>query len=132
MSSLDPTELKNNVAFYSKYPNDKVLYEQLVPLTYSVGPATYSGPFYIPKTDVQRIANPIGKKAFINLLWSIDGTNYYPQKPILYQPGNPVPDGKVGATVGVSIDANWITFYFTHYYGSTVDFKIKYVLDNIL
>ena len=132
-SQLDPDALKDLLSLHSTYPVDKVLFEQTSPLVYVVGAATFSDPYYMPKTDVQVIPNPIGKKAFINLLWSIDnGNNYYPQKPILYQPGNPVPDGKIGATVGCNIDDDFITFFFTHYYGVPVTFHIKYVLDSIL
>lgn len=133
MSSIDPIALKDHIAFMSKYPMDKILYEQNTPITHSVSAAVDGGGgFYMPKTDIKTIANPIGKKAFITMKWSIDGVNYYPAKPILYNPGNPIPAGKVGATVGCSISATEIKFYFTHYIPSTVNFSMKYVLDSIL
>lgn len=100
---------------------------------YSVAAATLSGGFYLPKTDTYTIPNPAGKKCLINMIYSIDGgTNYYPQKYRLYQPGNPVPTGKLGAVAGASVDSQNITFYFTHYYGVQVDYKMFWVLDNIL
>lgn len=98
-----------------------------------VGPATLSGGIYIPKTDVYTIPNPAGKKCLINMVYSYDGgTTYYPQKYRLYNPGNPVPAGKLGAAAGASVDANNITFYFTHYYGFTLNFQLFWILDNIL
>ena len=123
--------VKELLAFHSLFPVDKVLFEQLTPITWGVGPATYDFGIYLPKPDVYQISNPIGKKALITMVWSIDGVNYYPCKPILYNPGNPIPAGEVGATVGCSIDANYITFYSTHYLGSSVTYYVKYVLDSI-
>lgn len=123
--------VKELLAFHSLFPVDKVLFEQLTPITWGVGPAVDGGGFYFPKPDVYQITNPIGKKAFITMMWSIDGINYYPNKPILYQPGNPIPAGEVGATVGCSIDDDYITFYSTHYIGAGVTYHVKYVLDSI-
>lgn len=100
--------------------------------THSVGAATLSGGFYMPKTDTLVITNPAGKKGLITMAFSIDGINYYPQKYRLYQPGTPVPAGRIGATVGAAVDDGFIYFYFTHYYGVQVDFTMKWVLDNIL
>lgn len=100
--------------------------------THSVSAATLSGGFYLPKTDVLEIANPAGKRALISMAYSIDGVNYYPQKYRLYQPGNPVPTGALGAVAGAGVTPDVIRFYFTHYYGVQVDFTMKYVLDNIL
>ena len=99
---------------------------------YAVGAATLSGGFYLPKTDTYTIPNPAGKKALINMIYTIDGVNYYPQKYRLYQPGNPVPAGTVGAVAGAACDASNITFYFTHYYGVTVNYTMFWILDNIL
>lgn len=100
--------------------------------THSVGAATLSGGFYLPKTDTLQIANPAGKKALISMVYSIDGVNYYPQRYRLYQPGNPPPSGRLIAVAGAAVDEDFITFYFTHYSGSTVNYTMKYVLDNIL
>jgi len=133
MSSIDPQAVRNLMSFMSQFPIDKVLYEQVeTPISHTVAAATFSDGIYLPKTDILTIVNPVGKKCFINMVWSIDGVNYYIQKPILYNPGNPVPVGKVGATVGCSISDTEIKFYFTHYLGVSVNFRIKYVLDNIL
>lgn len=100
--------------------------------THTVAAATLSGGIYLPKTDTLQIANPAGRKALISMAYSIDGVNFYPQKYRLYQPGNPIPSGRVGAVVGATSDNNYITFYFTHYIGSSVNFTMKWVLDNIL
>ena len=132
MSSIDPQALKELISLHSKFPLDKILYEELTPITHVVGGATPSGGIYLPKTDILTIDNPIGKKAFITMKWSIDGINYYPQKPFIYQPGNPVPAGKVGATVGCGIDDDHINFYFVHYLAASQTFRIIYVLDSIL
>lgn len=100
--------------------------------THSVAAATLSGGIYLPKTDTLQITNPAGKKALITMAYSIDGINFYPQKYRLYQPGNPVPSGQIGAVAGAAVDEQYITFYFTHYYGVQVDYIMKFVLDNIL
>lgn len=99
--------------------------------THSVGAATLSGGIYLPKTDVKIIANPIGKKAFPTMLFSIDGVNFYPQRYRVYNPGNPIPAGQLGAGVGMAVDANFIYFYFTHYIGATVDFTMFWTLDEV-
>lgn len=115
------------MSFMSLYPIDKVLFEQVeTPLTHSVG--AYGGSF--PKTDILTIPNPAGKKCFMSMVWSIDGVNYYNAKQFLYNPSsNP---SKQKATVGWALDDDYIYFYFTHYITATVNFSIKYVLDNIL
>lgn len=100
--------------------------------THSVAAATPSGGFFIPKTDILTIANPAGVKTLISMAYSIDGVNYYPQKYRLYQPGNPVPAGRIGAVAGAAVTATHITFYFTHYYGVQVNYTMKWVLDRIL
>lgn len=100
--------------------------------THSVSAATLSGGVYLPQTSELIIANPTGKKAFPTMVWSIDDSNYYPARPKLFQPGNPIPEGRLGATVGMMVNAQQIKFYFVHYYGVTVNFKMFWVLDNIL
>lgn len=133
MSSIDPLAVKDLMSFMSLYPIDKILFEQTeTPIEHTVAASYDNGGFVMPKTDILTIPNPIGKKAFINMKWSIDGVNYYPQKATLYNPGNPVPEGRTGATVGCCIDEDEIQFFFTHYYLVAVNFRIKYVLDNIL
>jgi hypothetical protein len=118
--------------FSSDYVIDKILSDFDGNTTnHTVGAATLSGGLYLPKTDTLTITNPISEKALITMIWSIDGTNFYPQKARLYQPGNPVPTGKIGATVGAAVDASNIYFYFTHYYGSSQDFTLFWTLDGI-
>lgn len=99
--------------------------------THSVAAATLSGGIYLPKTDVKIITNPIGKKALPNMIFSIDGVNFYPQRYRTYNPGNPIRAGQLGAGVGMAVDALNIYFYFTHYIGSQVDFTMKWTLDEI-
>lgn len=100
--------------------------------THSVAAATLSGGIYLPKTDIKIIANPVGKKALPTMLFSIDGLNFYPQRYRNYNPGNPIPAGQLGASVGMAVAADFIYFYFTHYIGSTVNFTMKWALDEII
>lgn len=99
--------------------------------TRSVAAATLSGGIYLPKTDIYTIPNPIGKKALPTMIFSIDGVNFYPQRYRVYNPGNPIPAGQLGAGVGMAVDAQYIYFYFTHYIGAQVDFTMKWTLDEI-
>lgn len=100
--------------------------------TYSVAAATLSGGFYLPKRDMTVIPNPAGRKGLISMIYSTDGINFYPQRYRLYQPGNPVPAGRLGAVAGMACDDNYIYIFFTHYLGAQQDFTMKYVVDNIL
>lgn len=99
--------------------------------THSVAAATLSGGIYLPKTDTKIIANPIGKKAYPTMMFSIDGKNFYPQRYRVYNPGNPIPSGILGAGVGMAVNKDYIYFYFTHYFGSQVDFTMFWTLDEI-
>lgn len=99
--------------------------------THSVGPATLSGGIYLPKTDRLVIPNPIGKKAYPTMMFSIDGKNFYPQRYRVYNPGNPVPSGILGAGAGMAVTKESLIFMFTHYYGNTVDFTMFWTLDEI-
>lgn len=120
------------LAFMTAGSADKVIGSfDLLSASRSVGAATNSGGIYIPKSDTYTIPNPAGQKATITMIWSIDGTNWYPQKPWIYQPGNPVPSGVNGATMGAMVDDSTIYFYSVHYLGSTVNYQMKYVLDFI-
>lgn len=120
------------VQFFSNSPIDKIISDfDGNTTTHTVGAATLSGGVYLPETDTLTIENPVGRKGFMTMMWSIDGENFYPSKPRLYQPGNPIPTGLLGATVGCANDDDNIYFYFTHYYGSSVDFTIFWTLDNI-
>jgi hypothetical protein len=119
--------------FSSEFPIDKIIsdFDGNV-TTHSVPAATFSGGFYLPKTDSIQIINPTGKKALMTMIYTYDNVNYYPSKARLYQPGNPVPAGRIGAVVGEAVNADYIWFYFTHYFGSQVDFTMFWVLDTIL
>lgn len=118
------------LSFFSQYPIDKIISDfDGSSTSHTVGAATLSGGFYLPKTDTLQVANPAGKKAAITMIYSYNDSGFYPQKPRLYQPGNPVPTGKLGASVGATVDEEYITFYFTHYLGVSVDFDMFWVLD---
>lgn len=122
----------NDQAANSDYTLDRILSDfNGNTTTHSVGAATLSGGFYLPKTDTKIITNPIGKKALPTMMYSIDGVNFYPQKYRGYNPGNPIPSGQLGATVGMAVDAQYIYFYFTHYIGSQVDFTMFWTLDEV-
>lgn len=99
---------------------------------HSVAAATPSGGgVYLPKTDILVIPNPYGKKALPTMCYSFNGSRFYPQRYRLYQPGDPVPAGLMGAVVGMAVDDTSIYFYFTHYYGAQVNFTMFWTLDVI-
>lgn len=122
----------DDVAADSDYTLDRILsgFDAII-TTRSVAAATLSGGFYLPKTDTLRLPNPIKKKAYPTMNFSIDGSNFYPQRYRAYQPGNPIPDGILGAAVGMAVDDDFVYFYFTHYFGRQVDFTMHWVLDEI-
>lgn len=110
--TVDP----RNFLLNTDYPMDKII-------------SDFDGSYYY-KNGVtagsrtsSTIVNPVGKKAFLNLIWSIDGTNFYPQRIKCFNPD---------ACCGGLVDDNNIYLYFTNSTGSTVDFTVFYVLDNIL
>lgn len=120
------------IAFLTNGSVDKVVGSfDLLSASTSVAAATLSGGIYLPKSDTYTIPNPYGAKALITMIWSIDGQNYYPQKPWIYNPGNPVPSGLLGATMGAMVDDSNIYFYSVHYLGVTVNYQMYYVLDFI-
>lgn len=120
------------LSFVTDSPIDKVVGSfDLLTTTRSVAAATLSGGIYLPMIDNFTVANPYGVKALITMIWSIDGVNFYPQHPHIYNPGNPIPAGKVGATMGARIDDTTIYFDSNHFIGSQVDYTIYYVLDLI-
>lgn len=122
----------NDQAANSDYTLDRILSDfNGNTTTHSVGAATLSGGIYLPKTDVKIIPNPIKKKALPTMMFSIDGVNYYPQRYRVYNPGNPIPAGQLGAGVGLAVDAEYLYFYFTHYFGSTVNFTMFWTLDEV-
>lgn len=99
---------------------------------HTVAAATLSGGFYLPKTDSLRIPNPAGKRGLMTMIYTTDDQNYYPQRPKIFQPGNPPLTGRPIATAGAIVSDEWIDFYFVHYSGSPVDYKMFWVIDNIL
>lgn len=127
-------EYDDLLAFVTSGSLDKVVGSfDLLTATHSVAATTSSGGFPLPKTDTYIISNPYGKKAQITMIWSIDGVNFYPQKPFIYTPGPaPFPPGESGATMGAMVDNNNIYFYSVHYIvAGTVNFTMHYVLDLI-
>lgn len=125
-------DLIDEQAANSDYTLDRILSDfNGSTTTHSVGAATLSGGIYLPKTDQLIIPNPIGKKALPTMMFSIDGVNFYPQRYRVYNPGNPIPDGQLGAAAGMAVDAQNLYFYFTHYIGSQVDFTMFWTLDEI-
>lgn len=125
-------EYSDLLSFVTSGSLDKVVGSfDILSTSRSVGAATLSGGIYLPKSDSFTIANPYGKKAQITMIWSIDGVNYYPQKPWIYNPGNPVPSGLIGATMGAMVDDGLIYFYSVHYLGVTVNYTMYYVLDMV-
>lgn len=123
----------SKLQFSSEFPIDKILSDfDGNTTTHSVAAATLSGGFYLPKTDIFTLPNPVGKKCLFTMIYSYDGTNFYPSKARLYNPGNPVPAGRLAAAVGMAVDATTLYFYFTHYVGAQVDFTMFWTLDAIL
>lgn len=127
------TAITDDTSATSDYKLDRILSAfDGITTNYTVGAATLSGGLYLPKTDVYTIPNPIGQKALPTMVYSIDGGNtYLPQRYRLYQPGNPPESGRVAAVAGMAVDQSFIYFYFTHYLGVSVNFKMFWTLDAI-
>lgn len=122
------------LSFVTSGSLDKVVGSfDLLSASRTVAATTSSGGFPVPKPDTYTIPNPYGAKAQITMIWSIDGVNYYPQKPFIYTPGPaPFPTGLVGATMGAMVDDTTIYFYSIHYIvAAPVNFTMYYVLDLI-
>lgn len=129
MPSLSDIDL---ISFLSANGFDKIIGSfDVLTETRSVAAATLSGGIYLPQSDTYTIPNPAGRKALITMAWSMDGLNYYPQKPWIYNPGNPVPSGLNGATMGAMVDEDYIYFKSVHYLGVQVNYTMKYVLSFI-
>lgn len=127
-------EYNDLLAFVTSGSLDKVVGSfDLLSASRTVAATTSSGGFPIPKSDTYTISNPYGKKAQITMIWSIDGVNFYPQKPFIYTPGPaPFVDGGPGATMGAMVDDDYIYFYSVHYIvAGPVNFTMYYVLDLI-
>lgn len=127
-------EYNDLLAFVTSGSFDKVVGSfDLLSASRTVAAASSSGGFPLAKSDEYVIPNPYGKKAQITMIWSIDGVNFYPQKPWIYTPGPaPFPTGEVGATMGAMVDDTNIYFYSVHYIvAAPVNFTMYYVLDLI-
>jgi len=122
------------LAFVTSGSLDKVVGSfDILSASRTVAATVDGGGFPVPKPDTYTIPNPYGKKAQITMIWSIDGVNYYPQKPFIYTPGPaPFPTGKIGATMGAMVDDTTIYFYSIHYIiAAPVNFTMYYVLDMV-
>jgi len=127
-------EYNDLLAFVTSGSLDKVVGSfDILTASRTVAATSSSGGFPVPKTDTYTIDNPYGKKAQITMIWSIDGINYYPQKPFIYTPGPaPFATGEVGATMGAMVDDTTIYFYSIHYIvAGPVNFTMYYVLDMV-
>lgn len=103
----------DKVRFTSLFPTDKIVHE-----------GTYTRSVAGGGTQVtDSITNPYGKKAFITLAWSVDGTNYYPAQAYTAI--------TAPYTVNAWVDASTIYIYMENYSAGTVTFYIKYALDSI-
>lgn len=114
MSAYD--NLVTNISktkFVSLFPSDKIALDDTV--SYSVPDATEITP---------TIPNPTGKKCFITVSWSVDGTNYYPAQAYTAST-NPY-------AVNCWVSTTDIGFIIQNFSGSTKTFSLRYVLDNIL
>ncbi len=108
------SQMPSNLAYFTgKYKTDKVVYESPV-LEYSVGGGA---------TNTATIANPYGKKAFITLAFSTNGSDYYPAQAYVTMTNTYTANGWV--------DANNVYIYCENNSGGTINFYVKYVLDAI-
>lgn len=104
----------NKAKYVSVFPTDKIAAE---------GTISYSVPDSTGVTNT--IPNPTGKKGFLTLSWSVDGTNYYPAQAFI-NANNPY------AVNGYVTTAN-IAFILQNFSGTgTKTFYLKYTVDNIL
>lgn len=120
------------LSFVTSGSLDKVVGSfDILTATRTVAAASSSGGFPTPKSDNYQIPNPYGHRAQITMIFSIDGINFYPQKPWIYTPGPaPFPSGQIGATMGAMVDDDYIYFYSVHYItANAVDYTMYYVLD---
>lgn len=122
------------LSFSTDLPIDKIVSDfDGNTTTHTMGAATLGGGgYYLPKTDTLTIANPYGEKCYFTMMWSIDGVNYYPNKYKTPNPSASTPTGIIGACAGMTVSDSTITFYFTHYQGTSVTFTLFWTLDTIL
>lgn len=104
----------NKAKYVSIFPTDKIAVEGTI--SYSVADSTG-----VTKT----IPNPTGKKGFLTLSWSVDGTNFYPAQAFINS-NNPY-------AVNGYVTVDNIAFILQNFSGTgTKTFQLKYVVDNIL
>jgi len=99
--------------FVSLFPSDKIALDDTI--SYEVPDATEITP---------TIPNPTGKKGFITLAWSVDGTNYYPAQAYTAAT-NPY-------AVNGWVSESQIGFILQNFSGGAKTFRLRYVVDNIL
>lgn len=99
--------------FNSVFPSDKIALDDTI--SYTVADSTEITP---------TIPNPTGKKCFITISWTIDGTNYYPAQAFT-SAGNP-------HAINGWVSTSQIGFIIQNFSGATRTYTLRYVLDNIL
>lgn len=104
----------NKAKYVSLFPSDKIAIEGTI--NYTVADST---------GVTNSIPNPTGKKGFLTLSWSVDGTNYYPAQAFI-NANNPY------AVNGYITTAN-ISFILQNFSGTgSKTFSLRYAVDNIL
>lgn len=104
----------NKTKYISLFPTDKIATEGTI--NYDVADST---------GVTNTIPNPTGKKGFLTLSWSVDGTNYYPAQSYINS-SNPY------AVNGYVTDSQ-IAFILQNFSGTgTKTFYLRYTVDNIL
>mgnify|MGYP000930807036 CR=1 FL=1 len=103
----------SKVKFTSIFPSDKIAVDSTI--SYSVATSTEITP---------TVPNPTGKKGFLTISWTVDGTNYYPAQAYTAATNPYAINGWVSTTD--------IGFIIQNFSGSTKTFTLRYVVDNIL
>lgn len=116
--------------FFTPENMDKVVASDTFTHTMVAG-VDSGGGFILPVEETRILTNPYGRKGFLTIAFSIDGTNYYPGRVIWFQPGAEPTPNDVRAVVGGSVDDTNIYFYFTHYISVPVTFTVRWALDTI-
>lgn len=99
--------------FVSLFPSDKIALDNTI--SYTVADSTEITP---------TIPNPTGKKCFLTLSWTVDGTNYYPAQAYTASTNPHAINGWVSTSQ--------IGFIIQNFSGGTKTYTLRYVLDNIL
>jgi hypothetical protein len=109
--SVDITKLQ----FSSDYVADKMVYESDV-ISYSVGATT---------ATTKTVTNPYGIKAFVTMIWSVDGTNYVPMQSTVSS------NYVTQYTANAWCDASNVYLYLENNTNGALTFYLKFVLDSI-